>query len=85
MPTIRFVEWLRRLLQRVDKQASTPHEHELLAGVLRILGEYAFETHRRSARETREAFLRLVSKPTGANAVRYSLSCRSSGRTSSNL
>lgn len=65
MPTIRFVEWLRRLLQRVDKQASTPHEHELLAGVLRILGEYAFETHRHSAHETREAFLRLSEQAYG--------------------
>ncbi|MGQ9656475.1 MAG: GGDEF domain-containing protein [Fimbriimonadales bacterium] len=47
------------MLRRIDEQASAPHEHELLAGVLRILGEYAFETHRRHAHETREAFLRL--------------------------
>jgi diguanylate cyclase len=53
------VEWLRALLRRLDDATDTPYERELLAGVLRVLGEYAFETHRRRAQATREAFLRL--------------------------
>jgi diguanylate cyclase len=53
------VEWLRALLRRLDDATDTPYERELLAGVLRVLGEYAFETHRRRAHEAREAFLHL--------------------------
>lgn len=59
MPKIRSVEWLRLLLRRIDAHTSISHEQELLAGVMRILGEHAFETHRRRAHEAREAFLRL--------------------------
>jgi diguanylate cyclase len=59
LPTIRPVEWLRALLRRLDSETDAPYERELLAGVLRVLGEYAFETHRRRAQATREAFLRL--------------------------
>jgi diguanylate cyclase len=47
------------LLRRLDGETDAPYERELLAGVLRVLGEYAFETHRRRAQATREAFLRL--------------------------
>jgi len=53
------VEWLRALLRRWDDGANAPYERELLAGALRILGEHAFETHRRRVQEAREAFLRL--------------------------
>jgi len=59
LPIIRPVEWLRVLLRRLDDGADAPYERELLAAVLRVLGEYAFETHRRRAQEAREAFLRL--------------------------
>ena len=47
------------LLRRWDDGANAPYERELLAGALRILGEHAFETHRRRVQEAREAFLRL--------------------------
>jgi diguanylate cyclase len=59
MPKIRPVEWLRALLRRLDAGVDAPYERELLAALLRILGEYAFETHRRRAHEAREMFLRL--------------------------
>ncbi len=35
------------------------HTRKLLSDVLRLLGEYTFETHRRRAQAAREAFLRL--------------------------
>ena len=59
LPTIRLVEWLRALVRRLNDETDAAYERELLAGVLRVLGEYAFETHRRRAQATREAFLRL--------------------------
>jgi diguanylate cyclase (GGDEF)-like protein len=40
LPTIRPVEWLRALLRRLDSETDVPYERELLAGVLRVLGEY---------------------------------------------
>jgi diguanylate cyclase len=53
------VEWLKSLLRRLENDAGAPYERELLVGVLHLLGEYAFETHRRRAHEAREAFQRL--------------------------
>jgi diguanylate cyclase len=53
------VEWLKSLLWRLGNDAGAPYERELLVGALRVLGEYAFETHRRRAHEAREAFQRL--------------------------
>ncbi|BCW95035.1 MAG: GGDEF domain-containing protein [Fimbriimonadales bacterium] len=53
------MNWLKVLLQRLEDNRDAPYERELLAGVLRILGEYAFETHRRRAHTARREFLRL--------------------------
>lgn len=49
-----FWSWLWRLAG-----GNTPYECSLLAQVLAILGEHAFETHRRSAETTRQAFSEL--------------------------
>ncbi len=49
-----FRLWLWRLVGR-----NAPSECTLLAEVLSILGEHAFETHRRSAETTRQAFSQL--------------------------
>jgi diguanylate cyclase (GGDEF)-like protein len=59
LPTIRLMEWLRVLRQRWQAGTEVPYERELLVRTLRILGEYAFETHRRRAETAREVFLHL--------------------------
>ncbi|GIV04763.1 MAG: hypothetical protein KatS3mg016_0338 [Fimbriimonadales bacterium] len=51
----RFWLWLWRSTQEGD----APPERALLATLLTLLGEYAFETHRRTRTETRSAFQKL--------------------------
>jgi diguanylate cyclase (GGDEF)-like protein len=50
----RFWSWLWR-----STEGDAPYERALLANVLTILGEYAFETHRRTRTASRNAFLQL--------------------------
>ncbi|MCS7190579.1 MAG: GGDEF domain-containing protein [Fimbriimonadales bacterium] len=52
------MSWLEAWLHRLSK-SEVPYERELLATVLAILGEYAFETHRRRGEANRRLLLTL--------------------------
>ncbi|MCS6918140.1 MAG: GGDEF domain-containing protein [Fimbriimonadales bacterium] len=52
------MSWLEIWLRRFSDD-DAPYERELLANALAVLGEYAFETHRRRAETTRRLFTQL--------------------------
>ncbi|MCS7301357.1 MAG: diguanylate cyclase [Fimbriimonadales bacterium] len=58
LPIICPVNWLEAWLRRLDED-DAPYERELLADALAILGEHAFETHRRRADAAQRLLLQL--------------------------